>query len=106
MQTTVADMLASYLDAVAMELARLLPWVKHFNDTERAEFLAEVSHAYAQSRQTGQTDMLLEVLEDWEATARCVEREEVLSRLQAPAREQDYTPWERIRANVSGETAS
>jgi hypothetical protein len=104
MQTTIADVLMTHLEALANQLAHLLPWVKHLNEEERATLLADLTQASMQVRQTGEPQVLLDILEDWEATARCVSDKHLTDRLLASTSEQDYTPWEAIRANVPGQT--
>jgi hypothetical protein len=67
MQTPSVDLTATYMEAFVNQLAHALPWVKHLSDDEHADLLADLAQACAQTRQTGQADVLLEVLEDWEA---------------------------------------
>lgn len=106
MYTTVADMLLTQLGALADQLAHVLPWVKHLSEDERAELLADLAQAGAQARHTGQSQPLLAVLEDWEATAQALGDKHLTDRLLSPMTAQDYTPWEAIRGNIPGETAS
>jgi hypothetical protein len=105
MQTTIADVIVTQMEALANHLANVLPWVKHLNDDERAELLADLAQARIQVRQTGHSQVLLEVLEDWEATAQVVGDTRLMARLQTPILEQDYTPWETIRADIPGDPA-
>lgn len=98
MYTTVADMLVTQLGALADQLAHVLPWVKQLTEDERAALLADLAQACAQVRQTGQPQTLLEVLEDWEATAQAMGDKPLTGRLLSPMTAQDYTPWEAIRA--------
>jgi hypothetical protein len=106
MHTTIADVLLTHLGALADQLAHVLPWVKYLNEDERTELLADLAQACAQVRQTGQSQTLLDVLEDWEATAQAVGDQQLTDRLLSPLTEDDYTPWESIRADISGKTTS
>jgi hypothetical protein len=102
MQTTIADVMATHLEVIANQLAHVLPWVKHLGDEERVTLLADLAQACVQVRQTGHPQALLEVLEDWEATAQCLGDTLLTSRLLAPMTEQDAIPWEDLRASVPG----
>jgi hypothetical protein len=106
MHTTIADMLVTQLGALANQLAHVLPWVKSLNEDERADLLADLAQACVQVRHTGQSHALLEVLEDWEATAHAVGDKQLTDRLLSSTTVQDYTSWEAVRANIAGETAS
>lgn len=106
MYTTRVDMLMTQLGALADQLAHVLPWVTHLNEDERAELLADLAQAWAQVRQTGHSEPLREVLEDWEATAQALGDKQLTDRFLSPIPAHDYTPWETIRADVSGETTS
>jgi hypothetical protein len=105
MQTTIADVIATHIEVLANQLAHVLPWVKHLNEDERAALLADLAQACTQVRQTGESQALLEVLEDWEATAQLLSDTRLRDRLQSPTTEQDYVPWEVVRADVPGHTA-
>lgn len=106
MYTTIVDMMKTHLETLAHQLAHILPWVKSLNDDERANLLADLAQACVQVRQTGQPQALLAVLEDWEATAQAVGDKPLIDRLLSPTTTQDYTPWEAIRADISGTIAS
>jgi hypothetical protein len=106
MYTTIVDVMMTHLETLANQLAHILPWVKSLNEDERAELLADLAQACAQGRHTGQSQVLLAVLEDWEATAQAVGDKQLTDRLLSSTTVQDYTPWEAIRANIPGETAS
>jgi hypothetical protein len=103
MHTTMADMLLTHLGTLADQLAHVLPWAEHLNTDERTELLADLAQACLQARQTGQSAALQEVLEDWEATAQAVDKP-LTNCVLASLTEQDYTPWEAIRANIPGQT--
>ena len=92
MPTTIADMLVTQLGALADQLAHVLPWVKHLTEDERAVLLADLSQACVHVRQTGDTQPLLDLLEDWEATAQVVRDEQLAAHLLAPINTHDYTP--------------
>jgi hypothetical protein len=104
MQTTIADVLVTHLAALANQLAHVLPWVKHLNEDKRVALLADLTQASMQVRYAGEPQALLDVLADWEATAHCVSDKHLTDRLLASTPEQDYTPWEAIRADVPGQT--
>src|SRR5215831_17732966 len=106
MYTTIVDMMMTHLATLANELAHSLPWGKSLNEDDRASLLADLAQACVQVRQTGQSQALLEVLEDWEATVQALEDEHLMDRLLSPTTTQDYTPWEAIRADISGPIAS
>ena len=106
MQTPIADMLVTQLGALADQLAQALPWVTSLTEEERADFLADLVQAYAQVRHTGQSQALLAVLEDWEATAHVVSDKHLTDQLLSSTTAQDYTSWEAIRATIPGESAS
>ena len=105
MKTTIADVLVTHVEALAQQLTHVLPWVKQLTDDERVELLADLAQACTHVRHTGQTQALLEVLEDWEATAYLVQDSHLIARLQATATEQDAIPWEVVRADVPGHPA-
>jgi hypothetical protein len=92
MQTTVADVITTHMEVLAKQLTHVLPWVKYLSHDERADLLADLAQACVQIRQTGQTDALLEVLEDWEATAQCLGDKQLTDRLLTSVTEQDYKP--------------
>jgi len=106
MYTTIVDTLMTQLGALADQLAPVLPWVRHLTEDERAALLVDLAQAWAQVRQTGQSQPLLAVLEDWEATAQALGDKQLTDRLLSPMTAHDYTPWEAISADISGETAS
>jgi hypothetical protein len=92
MYTTIADMLVTHLGALADQLAHVLPWAKQLTEDERTALLADLAQACVQARQTGQPQLILEVLEDWEATAQVVGDTHLTDRLLSPIAVQDYTP--------------
>jgi hypothetical protein len=92
MPSTIADTLVTQLSALADQLAHALPWVKQLTEDERAELLADLAQACVQVRHTGQSQPLLEVLEDWEATAQTLGDTHLTDRLLSPVTAQDYTP--------------
>jgi hypothetical protein len=92
MPTTITDMLVAQLGALADQLAHVLPWVKQLTEEERVALLADLAQACVQVRQTGHAQPLLEVLEDWEATAQVVGDKQLTDRLLSPITAQDYTP--------------
>ena len=106
MYMTIVDMMMTHLETLANQLAHILPWVKSLNEDDRASLLADLAQACVQVRQTGQSQVLLEVLEDWEATAQAVDDKHLVDCLLSPTTTQDYTPWEAIRADISGPIAS
>ena len=106
MDMTIVDLLMIHLETLANQLAHILPWEKSLNADDRASLLADLAQACVQVRQTGQSQALLEILEDWEATVQALEDEHLMDRLLSPTTTQDYTPWEAIRADISGPIAS
>ena len=92
MQTTIADVILTHMDTLASQLTHVVPWVKHLSDDERAEFLADLAQACVHVRHTGQRETLVEVFEDWEATAQCVGDKQLTDRLLASMADQDYAP--------------
>lgn len=104
MQTTLADVLVTHIDALAGQLAHVLSWVKHLNTGEQAELLADLAQACVQVRRTGDHQEVVAVLEDWEATAMLVSNESFVDRLQAPKASHDYIPWEVLRADIPGDS--
>ena len=92
MHTTIADMLVTQLGALADQLAHVLPWVKQLTEDERATLLADLAQACVQVRQTGQSQTLLEVLEDWEATVQTLGDKQLTGRLLSPITAHDYIP--------------
>ena len=92
MPSTIADTLVTQLSALADQLVHVLPWVKQLTEDERAELLADLAQACVQVRQTGQSQPLLEVLEDWEATAQTLGDTQLTERLLSSVTAQDYTP--------------
>jgi hypothetical protein len=106
LQTTITDVLVTHVEALAQQLTYVLPWVKQLTEAERVELLADLAHACTHIRHTGQTQALLEVLEDWEATAHLVQDSHLMAHLQATATQQDTIPWEVVRADVPGHPAS
>jgi hypothetical protein len=106
MHTTIVDMMMTHLETLANQLAHSLPWVKALNEDDRASLLADLAQACVQVRQTGQSQALIEVLEDWEATVQALGDKHLMDRLLAPTTTHDCTPWEAIRADISGTTAS
>ena len=106
MYMTVVDMMMTHLETLANQLAHILPWVKSLNQDDRASLLADLAQACVQVRQTGQSQALLEVLEDWEATAQALDNKHLENRLLSPTTTQDYTSWEATRADISGTIAS
>ena len=106
MQTTLADVLVTHIDALAGQLAHVLPWVKHLNTCEQAELLADLAQACVQVRRSGDHQALVVVLEDWEATALLVSDEPLVDHLQAPKASHEYIAWEEVlRADISGDSA-
>ena len=92
MHTTIADTLVTQLGALADQLVHVLPWVKQLTEDERVAFLADLAQACVQVRHTGQPQPLLEVLEDWEATAQTLGDKQLTERLLSPVTVHDYTP--------------
>ncbi len=90
----------TYFDGLSNHLESLLPWVKHLNATERAELLADLTHAWGQVRQTGQIQALTDVLEDWEATAEALQDSQFIHTWQQPYHPDDYVPWEQVRGEL------
>ena len=105
MQTTLADVLVTHIDALAGQLAHVLPWVKHLNACEQAELLADLAQACVQVRRTGDHQEVMAVLEDWEATALLVSDESLVDRLQASKASHEYIAWEVLRADIPGDSA-
>ena len=105
MQTTLADVLVTHIDALAGQLTHVLPWVKHLNTNEQAELLADLAQACVQVRRTGDHQALMAVLEDWEATALLVSDKSLADYLQAPKASHEYISWETLRADIPGDSA-
>ena len=105
MQTTLADVLVTHIDALAGQLAHVLPWVKHLNASEQAELLADLAQACVQVRRTGDHQEVVAVLEDWEATALLVSDKSLADSLQALKASHEYSPWEVLRADIPGDSA-
>ena len=105
MQTALADVLVTHIDALASQLGHVLPWVKHLNACEQAELLADLAQACVQVRRTGDHQALVAVLEDWEATALLISNESFVNRLQAPKVSHEYISWEVLRADIPGDSA-
>ncbi len=84
MYTIIVDMMMTHLETLANQLAHILPWVKSLNEDERVNLLADLAQACVQARQTGQSQALLEVLEDWEATAQALGDKHLIDRLLPP----------------------
>lgn len=105
MQTTLADVLVTHIEALAGQLAHVLSWVKHLNACEQAELLADLAHACVQIRHTGDPQELVAVLEDWEATALLISDKSLADDLQAPKASHEYTPWEAVHADIPGDSA-
>src|SRR2546428_7800839 len=106
MYMTIVDMMMTHLETLANQLAHILPWVKSLNADDRASLLADLAQTCVQVRQTGQSQALLEVLEDWEATAQALGDKPLMDHLLSPTTSQDYKPWEAIRADISDTIAS
>ena len=100
MPDSISDAVLAHIDGIASRLAELLPWVKHLNTAEQAELLADLTQAWVQVRQTGQTQALTEVLEDWEATAEALQDSQFMHTWQQPHRPDDYVPWEQVRGEL------
>jgi hypothetical protein len=105
MQTTLADVLMTHIDALAGQLAHVLPWGKHLNACEQAELLADLAQACVEVRRTGDHQALVAVLEDWEATALLISDEPLVDRLQTPKEPHEYFAWEVLHADIPGDSA-
>lgn len=100
MDNPVTDQVLSYLDEVALHLDSLLPWVKHLNTAERVELLADLTQAWAQCRQTGDMQALINVLEEWQATAEALTDPDFMQAWRQPYDPTDYVPWEQVRGEL------
>jgi hypothetical protein len=100
MHTTIVEEISTHLEEYAQFLVSVLPWVSLLTDPERAALLADLSTASMHFKRTGERQMLLDVLEDWAATARLLEDPQMLARVQARPTEQETLPWEAVRADV------
>ena len=105
MQTTLADVLVTHIEALAGQLANVLPWVKHLDTNEQAELLADLAQACVQVRRTGDHQEIVTILEDWEATALLVSNKSLADDLQAPKASHEYIAWEVLRADIPGDSA-
>src|SRR5262249_7337259 len=105
MQTTLADVLMTHIDALAGQLAHVLPWVKHLNSREQVELLADLAQACVQARRTGDHQTLMAALEDWEATALLVSDGSFVDRLQRSQAPHEYIAWEALRADIPSDSA-
>lgn len=100
MPTPIAEVISTHLDVFEQQLASVLPWITALTDAERAAFLADLIQASMHVKHTGETQVLLEVLEDWEATARLIQDPQMMAHLQVRTTEQETLPWEDVRADV------
>jgi hypothetical protein len=105
MPTTLADVLATQVEALAEQLTRVLPWVKELTAQEQVALLADLTAAYQQMRHDGNHTALLTVLEEWEATAQVLLTPGVAHHLQAPKAATEYVPWETVDAELPRDPA-
>ena len=97
MPDPMTDTMMTHLEGMASRLGQLLPWVKQLDAAERAELLSDPTQAWFQVRQTGQTEALTEVLEDWEATAEPLTHRSFMETPQHPYDPNDFVPWEQVQ---------
>jgi hypothetical protein len=102
MDTTNIEGVMRQMVALAEYVTHDLPWSKHLTSTERLALLADLLQACVQAYQTGQTDALRIVLEEWEETADLVSHPEVVAQAQMTIPEQDLVAWETVRDALPG----
>jgi hypothetical protein len=90
------DTLDGLMKEVVERLSALFPWVSSLNTADRREFAVELLQA-VQAR-----DMvpLIELLEDWQATAEALGNPRFIQSWQRSDHLDENIPWEQVRGEL------
>lgn len=78
----------------------VFPWLKYLDEEDRQIFYAELFATLNQSLQSGNWQLLQELIEDWQATAMVLADEELTTILNKSLDEGDWEPWEDVHARI------
>lgn len=92
------------LPSFRIRLPPVFAWLAHLDEEEQAEFYRELLETVLAAGTDGEWSRVSALLDDWKATAEIRADPDLTTTLTEPVADQEWIPWENIRARLLCET--
>lgn len=83
-----------------IRLPSAFAWLAHLEEEEQAEFYRELLETVLAAATDGDWSRVSALFDDWKATAEIRADPDLTATLTEPLADQEWTPWENIRARL------